>query len=80
MEGLGEALVRADGGAAAVWASTGNTSTAPQRLLMNAFLANAVGDGALPVGEAARLAKAQVDGRDLRLTWVLLGDPLTVMR
>lgn len=80
LAGLGEQLLRAPGGAALVWASTGSTSAPPQKRLLAAFLAGAYGAPAARVGDAVRAAKAGVTERDVRLTWVLLGDPTMRLR
>ncbi len=80
-ECLGEALLRAeDGGALAVWASSGLTGL-PGQASMNRELMRLLFNGEpLTVGEATRRAKAAVRNRDVRRTWVLLGDPLTSLR
>jgi hypothetical protein len=72
---LAEALLKADGGAVAVWASSGLTEPEGQvavnkelvRLLFN-------GEG-LTIGEAVMKAKAAVSDQDVRRTWILFGDP-----
>lgn len=73
-----EALLAAPGGAAAVWASSGLTSLATQEGLSERFFKAALGDH-LPPGEAARVAKASVSNEDVRRTWILFGDPSTVL-
>ena len=80
LAGLGEQLLRAPGGAAMVWASTGSTAAPPQERLLAAFLAHAYGAPAARVGDAVRAAKAAVSNSDVRRTWVLLGDPTMRLR
>ncbi len=75
LAGLGEELMRASGGAAAVWASTGSTSAPPQERLLTEFFAQVGGESSLRAGDAARAAKSATSDHDVRLTWVLLGDP-----
>jgi len=76
LEGLGEALIRApEGGAAAVWASTGTTSSSLQEELVRAFYSELRNDPSLRLGDAARRAKAAVNDSNVRKTWVYLGDP-----
>lgn len=70
---LGERLLMEHAGA--VWASSGYCNPEVQDRAQAAFL-RALGSGAT-AGDAARQAKHQVGDRDLRLTWVLLGDPTT---
>lgn len=75
LAGLGEELMRAPGGAAAVWASTGSTSAPPQERLLTQFFSQMGGGVPVRAGDAARAAKAAMGDQDIRLTWVLLGDP-----
>jgi len=76
LESLGEALIRApEGGAAAVWASTGTTSSSLQEELVSAFYSELRNDPTLSLGDAARRAKAAVNDSNVRKTWVFLGDP-----
>ena len=77
LDSLAEALLKAPlGGAAAVWASTGLTEMIPQALMDQALLRSLFAGGEPPrLGDAIRDAKAATDDRDVRATWVLLGDP-----
>lgn len=75
-DSLAEALLRADqGGAIAVWASSG--LTAPQgQVTMNRELVQALfGTPLVTLGEAIIQAKARVRDRDVKRTWLLFGDP-----
>ncbi|MEK6301747.1 MAG: C25 family cysteine peptidase [Acidobacteriota bacterium] len=84
-DSLGEALMKAPGGAVAVWASTGMTTPADQSRI-NEELYRLIFAGAslkgrpLTLGEATTRAKASVMNWDVRRTWVLLGDPAMVLR
>lgn len=75
LAGLGEELMRAPGGAAMVWASTGSTRAPAQEQLMSEFFSLLSGAEAVRAGDAVRAAKNVVSDQDVRLTWVLLGDP-----
>jgi hypothetical protein len=76
---LAESLMKAsDGGAVAVWASSGMTKPGGQELL-NQQMFRAIFDenGGKPMtlGEATMNAKALIGDLDIRNTWVLFGDP-----
>ena len=74
---LGEALLLApDGGAVAVWASSGITYAGAQSVLMKEFYHQLLHEhpGSGTIGEAAVAAKRAIDG-DVRTTFLLLGDP-----
>jgi hypothetical protein len=77
-DSLGESLVKAEnGGAVAVWASSGVTlpdgqSQMNQQLYRLLFGSNGQ---AMRLGDATRKAKSAISDADIRRTWVLLGDP-----
>lgn len=75
-ESLAEALLKAEqGGAVAVWASTGLTGPAGQAVLNQELVWQLFGEEALTLGEAAVRAKSAVVASDVRRTWILFGDP-----
>jgi hypothetical protein len=76
-EGLGEALLKAEGGGAvAVWASSGMTLPTEQAVLNQALYRILLNQAQAPfLGEAVLRAKASVSGADIRRTWILFGDP-----
>lgn len=79
---LSERLLEAqNGGAVAVWSSTGLTTPDVQEVMATRFYQQ-LGTGAVPrLGDLIKDAKAVVSGgRDVRLSWVLLGDPLLKVR
>jgi hypothetical protein len=77
-DSLGERLLKvAEGGASAVWASSGFLEPSEQPALEREFLRLLARDGAT-LGDAARGAKAAVGDPDLRRTWLLFGDPSQV--
>jgi hypothetical protein len=76
LDSLGEALLKAEGGGVAVWASSGMTLPHEQALV-NQELFRLLFDGSssLSIGEAVMRAKSKSISVDVRRTWVLLGDP-----
>ena len=78
---LGEALLKtANGGAIAVWASSGLTDPDPQHV-MNRQMITLLFNGTRPtLGEAAVQAKAATTDMDVRRTWILIGDPMTRLK
>jgi hypothetical protein len=78
-ESLAEALLRkCDGGATAVWASSGLSDARSQVPAGEVFL-RWVFEGAT-LGEAAREAKLSTTSETIRQTWILFGDPLLRLR
>jgi Peptidase family C25 len=79
-ESLSEALLLArNGGAVAVWASSGLTDPAGQATLDPALIGNLSGS-ALTIGEATIVTKKAVTDPDIRRTWILFGDPATKLK
>ncbi len=78
---LAAALVTAEaGGAAAVWASSGLTTSGKQ-VILNQRLVHELFSGQAPtLGQATLAAKAAVDDPELRSTWILFGDPTMQLR
>ena len=77
LDSLAESLLKAEnGGAIAVWTSTGMTNPEDQLVLNKQLyqLLFATGN-AITLGEATVRAKAAVTDGDIRRTWILLGDP-----
>ncbi len=67
--------------AVAVWASSGMTLPAGQAWLNKELHRLLFNRGrALTIGEAVRSAKSSVPDRDIRRTWILLGDPAMTLR
>lgn len=81
LESLAESLLKAErGGAVAVWASSGMCDAGPQSLMDQEmfraiFAGNGSGEGALTLGEAVMRVKNSVKDSDVRLTYILFGDP-----
>ena len=79
---LSENLLKAqNGGAVATWASSGLSTPLYQEPMSRRFY-NQIGVGNLTrLGDLVNDAKASITaGRDVRLSWVLLGDPTLKMR
>jgi hypothetical protein len=78
-DSLGEALIKAPGGGAvAVWASSGMTSSGDQAVMdIELFKRLSGGGDQLTLGQAVLKAKAVTPNGDARRTWILLGDPTT---
>jgi len=81
MDSPGESLLKSDrGGAVAVWASSGMTMPDAQAVMNQEAYRQMFGEQRLTIGEAILRAKGAVSNRDVRLTWILLGDPTTRLR
>ncbi|MBS1792432.1 MAG: hypothetical protein JSS81_01185 [Acidobacteria bacterium] len=82
-DSLGETLLKSpSGGAVAVWASTGKTTPDVQEVMATRFFSQiAVNPNLVRFGDFIRDAKQNViGGRDVRLSWTLLGDPTLKMK
>jgi hypothetical protein len=81
-ETLAEALMRADnGGAVAVWASSGLTEPGAQAAIDQQLMRLLFSSGQPPtLGDAIRGAKAATTNVDVRRTWVFFGDPTMRIR
>jgi len=75
-ESLAESLLLApNGGAVAVWASSGFTAAPEQATLDQAMLGILKEDPSMPIGESILGAKLGISDPDVRRTWILFGDP-----
>jgi hypothetical protein len=79
---LAEALLKAEnGGAVAVWASSGLTEPGAQSLVDQNLMRLLFQDGqSVTLGDAVRGAKAATGDMDVRRTWILFGDPTMRIR
>ena len=80
IESLGESLLKAQGGAIAVWASTGLTDLGAQVVMSQEAVRQLFNGAGLTIGEVTARAKGSTDNTDVRRTWILLGDPATKLR
>jgi uncharacterized repeat protein (TIGR01451 family) len=75
-ESLAQSLLLApNGGAVAVWASSGFTSAPPQATMDQALLRIIKENPATPLGQSILGAKLGITDADVRRTWILFGDP-----
>jgi len=80
VDSLGEALLKsANGGAVAVWASSGMTFANSQLPMNQEFYRQVFGSRAR-IGDAAIRAKAMTSDLEVRRTWILLADPTMRLR
>jgi hypothetical protein len=78
---LAESLLKAEnGGAVAVWASSGMTEPAGQSVMNQELVRQLFNGEGLTIGEAAMKAKRAVSDKDIRRTWILFGDPATRLK
>ncbi|HTZ76183.1 MAG TPA: C25 family cysteine peptidase [Candidatus Aquilonibacter sp.] len=68
-------LFAPNGGAVAVWASSGFTDEPPQATMNQALLSTLSANPTMPIGEAILKAKSGITDNDVRQTWTLFGDP-----
>lgn len=81
-DSLAESLIKSQGGAYAVWVSSGVTHTTGQMQISRAAteLIFRTGDRPLRLGEIVRAAKSATGDADIRRTWMLIGDPTMFVR
>ena len=78
---LAESLLLApNGGAVAVWASSGFTNQPPQASMDQALLQILKTNPSMPVATAIVEAKTGVTDNDVRRTWIFFGDPAMVLQ
>jgi Peptidase family C25 len=80
IESLGESLLKARGGAIAVWASSGMTDPGAQVVMSQEAMRQLFGVPGITIGEATARAKAATGNADVRRTWILFGDPATKLK
>jgi len=74
-DSLGEALLKSEGGAVAVWASSAMTFADGQAPMNQEFYRQVFAIPSARLGDAAIRAKAATFDAEARRTWILLGDP-----
>jgi hypothetical protein len=80
-DSLAEALMKTEnGGAVAVWASSGITLPTGQAEINQKLYQQLFGNEGLTLGEAVQRAKAATTDGDVRRTWILFGDPTMRIR
>ncbi len=68
-------LLSPNGGAVAVWASSGFTDQAPQATMNLSLLSQLAAHPGEPLGQLVLQAKSGTSDNDVRRTWILFGDP-----
>jgi hypothetical protein len=80
-DSLAEVLLKAEqGGAVAVWTSSGMTLPRGQSVMNQELVRQLFNGEDLTIGEAAMKAKRAVSDKDIRRTWILFGDPTTRLK
>ncbi|GAC1446431.1 MAG: hypothetical protein NVSMB56_05040 [Pyrinomonadaceae bacterium] len=80
-DSLAETLMKnPNGGAIAVWGSSGLTVPTGQTIMNNELYRQIFGSNAATLGEMIRQAKTVTDDVDVRRTWILFGDPTLRLR
>jgi hypothetical protein len=80
-ETLAESFLKArNGGAVAVWASSGLTEPDKQAVMNKEMIKLLFNGEGLTIGEAVKRAKASTSDQDIRRTWILFGDPTTRLK
>ena len=80
-ESLAEGLMLSpNGGAVAVWASSGTTEPTIQTAMNQALFSQLFTRPSITLGEAVMGAKSAVSDLDVRRTWILFGDPTMRLR
>jgi len=80
IDSLGESLLRSQGGAVAVWASTGMTAPGGQSQIDQELYRQMFGNTQPTLGDAVRAARLATGDADVRRTWILFGDPAMRLR
>ncbi|HXI91806.1 MAG TPA: C25 family cysteine peptidase, partial [Blastocatellia bacterium] len=75
LDSLAESLLKASGGAAAVWASAAVCEPGAQEVMNQELYRLLFSGSAITLGEAAARAKQLVNDPDVRRSWILFGDP-----
>lgn len=75
VDSLAESLLKAEGGAVAVWASSGMCLPGDQAAMNQEFYRQLFNGNPIAIGEAAKRAKQAASSGDVRRSWILLGDP-----
>lgn len=68
-------MLSKNGGAVAVWASSGLTAPTPQFQMNQALVKTLSSSPSVPIGDAVMLAKSGIADLDVRRTFILFGDP-----
>jgi hypothetical protein len=81
IDSLGESLLKApQGGAMAVWASSGFTESGPQFVMSSQFYQQLFSSTSVRLGDGFKPAKLVISDPDVKRAWLLLGDPSMRLR
>ncbi|HYP26529.1 MAG TPA: C25 family cysteine peptidase [Blastocatellia bacterium] len=80
VDSIAEALMKAEGGAALVWASSGLTELTAQARLNEGLFRELFSGAGVRIGDAVVKAKAGLGDADAGKTWVIFGDPATRLK
>jgi len=73
-------LLAPNGGAVAVWASSGLTNQPPQASMNQALLSILKANPTMPIASAILQAKSGITDNDVRRTWIFFGDPAMTLQ
>ncbi len=73
-------MLAPNGGAVAVWASSGFTDASPQATMNQSLIGKWKTNPMMPIGQATLAAKLNITDADVRRTWNLFGDPLMTLQ
>jgi UTP-glucose-1-phosphate uridylyltransferase len=73
-------MLSPNGGAVAVWASSGLTAPDPQFQMNQALVRTLFSQPSVTLGDAVLFAKSGVTDEDVRRTFILFGDPLMQLK
>lgn len=80
-DSIAESLIKSrNGGAVAVWASSGLSSPDKQELLNQFFYQSLFSNQNVMFGNAVREAKLSIEDKTMRRTWIFFGDPTMRLR
>jgi hypothetical protein len=80
-DSMAESLLKSpNGGAVAVWASSGLSAPDKQVLVNSSFYQELFSDQNVRFGDAVRTAKQAIQDQNVRRSWILFGDPTMRLR
>ena len=81
LEGIAEGFIKAqNGGAVAVFASSGETIPDGQQQMSRQLYMLLYGSQPIALGDAVKMAKSATTDIDVRRTWIVFGDPSMKIR
>ncbi|MEW6127473.1 MAG: C25 family cysteine peptidase [Acidobacteriota bacterium] len=83
LDGLAESFVKSEGGGVAAWCSSTLTFADQQDWMATSFFQQMFARNrhqSLMLGDAVKQAKSNITDRDVRLSWILFGDPTMALK